>query len=64
MKNHENYKNLCSTKDDEAGKPTKKNIHQYYSERNHCSPTRQKREEKKIEKYVCVKTRQSGDRTS
>ena len=25
MKIHENYKNLCGTKDDEADKPTKKN---------------------------------------
>ena len=34
------------------------------SERNHRLPTRQKREEKKFSKYVCVRTRQSGDRTS
>jgi hypothetical protein len=27
MKIHENYKNLCGTKDDEADKPTKKNKH-------------------------------------
>ena len=31
------------------------------SERNHRSPTRQKREEKKYSKYVCARTRQSGD---
>jgi len=34
------------------------------SERNHRSPTRQKREENKFGEYVCVRTRQSGDRTS
>jgi hypothetical protein len=27
MKIHDNYKNLYGTKDDEAGKPTKKNKH-------------------------------------
>jgi hypothetical protein len=34
------------------------------SERNHRSPTCQKREENKFGEYVCVRTRQSGDRTS
>ena len=35
-----------------------------YSERNYRSPTRQKREENKFGENVCVRTRQSGDRTS
>ena len=29
-----------------------------------CSPIRQKREKKKIGEYLCVRTRQYGDRTS
>jgi hypothetical protein len=34
----------------------------YISERNHCLPTRQKREEFFSGEYVCVRTRQSEHR--
>ena len=40
------------------------NLSIVHSERNHRLPTHQKREENKFGEYVCVRTQQSGDRTS